>query len=837
MHKQILLLIILSCSSLLLNAQNVLKGKVYDEMNLGLPMADIYVKNQPQLRTRADIEGNYLMRLQEGEYYLVIRANGYETKEVFVVVKQGENIRNFQLFPVQVKELESFDYAVERVNVGREIIKKVVNKKAYLDFNRFPYSCDVYIRAKDVKTAIPEEKAENEGKKEDEKEKEGEGVDAQYADIESLKREKLGSLNDINMVEVEMQRNYAPPNNVREIRNAYEKRGSDRRLYFTTTAKTNFNFFENMLYLNDLNESPIQSPISTAGIFSYKYQLVEKIEREGKPTLNKIKIEPRNMVTSTLGGFIWVEDSTWMVERIDFTLEKGNLYIYDYFRIQQTFDTSSDTLCLLVSQEMDYGIEYRKDQFEGKTIAKYTNYNFDPNFEKGYFGNEVAITTEEAYNRDSSYWSAKRLTPLTPEEQAYIKKRDSIENLFNQSSYLDSVDSVFNKINFWKVLWFGIDHRNRTKKTQWTLSSLAAMIQPIYIAGPRVGPDFNFFKKWENEKTFDSYSRVDVGILNGDIKGYTRLRHLYNPFKQATIGINFEHNYDLIRTFDAFTQVLLRDNFIEKTSSTLFHDIEIFNGLYLESNFTLTNRRPIDEDTKFIRWFDDALDNNEPPEFEAYRAFIADFTLSYIPFQKYMREPHRKVVLGSKWPEFYMYYEKGVPKLLGSDIDHDYLRFGVRQTFKISTFGTSNYHMTSGKFLNSKNLREVDYKYHRRSDPIWFSNPLFSYQDLDTSLPTLDWYFESHFIHHFNGALINKIPFMKKTRITSVAGGGYLWVPEHKWQHYEFFAGIERIFKFARRRLRIGAYAVFSDGNQIDPRTTFKLSFALLDRRSMKFNF
>ena len=308
-------------------------------MNLGLPFADIYVKNQPELRTRADIEGNYLMRLQEGEYYLVIRANGYETKEVFTVVKQGDNVRNFQLFPVDIKEIDEFDYSVKRVNVGREIIKRVIDKKASLDFNSIPYSCDVYIKAKDKRTFTEKEeekeeepKSEKEKKKEEKKEKkEEEGVDAQYADIETLKREKLGNLNNVNFVEVELQRNYAPPNNVREIRNAYAKRGSDRRLYFTTTAKSNFNFFENMLYLNDLNESPIQSPISTAGIFSYKYQLVEKIEREGDFTLNKIKIEARSVATSTLSGFIWVEDSTWMVEKIDFTLEKGNLYVYDYF--------------------------------------------------------------------------------------------------------------------------------------------------------------------------------------------------------------------------------------------------------------------------------------------------------------------------------------------------------------------------------------------------------------------------------------------------------------------------------------------------------------------------
>ena len=84
---------------------------------------------------------------------------------------------------------------------------------------------------------------------------------------------------------------------------------------------------------------------------------------------------------------------------------------------------------------------------------------------------------------------------------------------------------------------------------------------------------------------------------------------------------------------------------------------------------------------------------------------------------------------------------------------------------------------------------------------------------------------------------MNKIPFMKKTRISTVVGGGYLWVPEHNWTHYEVYGGLERVFKFARRRLRIGAYATLSDGNQISPQSSFKISFAILDERSMKFNF
>ncbi|WP_158276139.1 DUF5686 family protein [Brumimicrobium oceani] len=811
--------------------QYVLKGKVLDESNLGIPYADVYVKNNADLRTRADLEGNYLMRLEVGEYYMVFSALGYETREHYMIVRETENVQDIQLFPVKIKDLEGYDFAVKRRNVGRDIVMRTVERKNQFDYNQYPYKSDVYIRAKDERSLT------SKGEENIEKDLEDQEDDARFDDVEALKRKKLQQLNNLNMVEVEMERSYAPPNKIKEIRTGYDKRGDDRNLYFTTTAKSNFNFFQNTLYLDDLSKSPIQSPISTAGILSYKYQLVEKIERDTLPTLNKIKISSRSISSSTLEGYIYIQDSTWLVEKIDFKIVKGNLYIYDNFSVVQDFDIYGDSMCVLKNQYMNYDVEYRKEKFEGSTVVNYKNYDFNPQFDKKYFGNELAVTSQEAYERDSSYWSSTRLTPLTPDEQKFIRQRDSIENLFSKSSYLDSVDSVFNKVTFWKVAWFGIDHRNRAKKTQWTISSIAAMIRPIYIAGPRIGPDFDYFKKWKNEKTFDGYVRADMGLLNSDIKGSANARYLYNPFRQSRIGVNFTHNYDLIRSYDAITQVFLRDNFIERTSGSLYHDFEIVNGLYLESNFTYINRRPLPEDTKFIRWFDNALENTEPPKFTSYNALIADFTLRYTPFQKYMREPNRKVILGSKWPTLYVFYEKGVPDFIGSEVNHDYIRFGMLQTFKISTLGTSKYHITTGKFLNQKILRAEDMKYHRRADPIWFSNPMYSYQDLDSTLPTMDWYFESHYIHHFNGALINKIPFMKRTRISTVAGGGYLWVPEHKWTHYEMFAGLERVFKFARRRLRIGAYVAFSDGNQIKPRSTFKVSFAILDERSMKFNF
>ena len=453
-----------------------------------------------------------------------------------------------------------------------------------------------------------------------------------------------------------------------------------------------------------------------------------------------------------------------------------------------------------------------------------------------HFGNEVAVTDQEAYDKDTSYWKENRVDVLSPEEQRYIVVQDSIRDAHNRVEYLDSVDSVFNKVTFLKVLWWGIDHRNRAKKTQWTLNSIAGTIEPIYIAGPRISPSIYFFKKWDNEKTLDTYTDISMGILNKDIKGSTWWAYRYNPFRFGTVSAGFYHEFDVIRGFDAITQIYKRENFIEVTELNLGHHIEVTNGLYFNSDFSFTERRSL-EGYDFIELVDSVLPNNDPLEFETYQALISKFTLTYIPGQKYMREPHRKVILGSKWPTFYLYYEKGISGLFGSDVNHDYLAGGIQQTFKIGTIGTSSYHIKGGAFINNINLRDADQKFHRRSDPIWFSNPLHSFQGLDTLLPTQRMYLEAHFVHHDNGSIINKIPFMKKTRIGLVFGAGALYVPEFEWQHYEIFAGLERTFKFSKRRLRIGAYAVLSDGNKIAPTPAWKVSFALMDTRNLKWNF
>ena len=639
----------------------------------------------------------------------------------------------------------------------------------------------------------------------------------------------------MNLVEVNLQRNYMPIGKVKEFRNAYTLRGSARTLYYTTTVKSNFNFFENLLHLDDLHQTPVSSPISSPGILSYKYKLEAKYEENGQ-MISKIKISPRNTATTTLEGYIWVIDTLWLVQKLELTMNKGNLLIYDHFTIKQTFTHPGDSICVLSEQTLEYGVKYKTETSTCSTIALFDNYNFKPKFDAKFFGTELAVTTKEAYEKDTAYWAANRPANLSEAEKRFILIKDSIHDAQNRVEYLDSVDRIFNKITALKILWFGVDHRNRPNKTQWTIGSVATFVQPIYIAGPRLTPSFDYFKKWKDERTLESYTRVSYGLINGDIKGDTWWKYRFDPFHFGTVRASINHDFDVIRGFDAITQVYKRENFIETTKLRGSFTYELFNGFYFGLETEFSERRSI-ENYKFVNIFNNVIPNNNPTEFNTYQAMLGIASISYTPFQKYMREPYRKVLLGSAYPTFSLFYERGVPKLFGSDINHEYMNFNIMQTFKFKTLGTTSYRIAVGKFLSAKILRDPDYKYQRRSDPIWFSNPLYSFQGLDSSLVTKDFIYEAHFVHHDNGSIINKIPLMKKTRIGLVVGGGAMYVKQYNYQHYELLAGLERNFKLSRRRLRIGVYGVVSDGNQTPLKATWKVSFAILDDRNMKWNF
>nr|MBP6214979.1 carboxypeptidase-like regulatory domain-containing protein [Chitinophagaceae bacterium] len=191
------------------------------------------------------------------------------------------------------------------------------------------------------------------------------------------------------------------------------------------------------------------------------------------------------------------------------------------------------------------------------------------------------------------------------------------------------------------------------------------------------------------------------------------------------------------------------------------------------------------------------------------------------------------IYLGSKWPTFYVTWRKGVPKLFNSKIDFDYLEFGMEQKINLGVAGNTSYIIKSGDFTNTNDLRIIDYKFMRQGDPLFFQNPQYAFQALDSTFPVFDRYYQGNIVHEFNGALINKIPFFKKLKLQEVAGGGFLITKDRSLRYFEFFTGIERVFKWPFNplaRVKLGAYVVGSVANKFNNPVQFKIGLTTWDR-------
>jgi hypothetical protein len=229
--------------------------------------------------------------------------------------------------------------------------------------------------------------------------------------------------------------------------------------------------------------------------------------------------------------------------------------------------------------------------------------------------------------------------------------------------------------------------------------------------------------------------------------------------------------------------------------------------------------------------------DNAPQDFNINTDVRISVGITYTPKQLYISEPNQKIVLGSKYPTFNLNYQQSIPNIGGSITAVKEIELSMSQKFMIGIFGTSQYSVSFGRFLDTTNIQIMDYKYQRGGDPFLFMPPMEAYQLIDSTFPTFKGYLESHYVHQFNGFLTSKVPLINKTGIRTMAGGGLLLAPERNYQYSELFAGINRIFRIARNRVRLGIYYVVAQSNTQGFSTGFKFSIVPYNNASNSWSF
>ncbi|MCB0737948.1 MAG: carboxypeptidase-like regulatory domain-containing protein, partial [Bacteroidetes bacterium] len=789
-----LLLVWVLCANAI--AQRNISGYVYDENNVPIPFINILVR-ETGAGTVSDQKGRYFLTLQQGEYTLVFTAIGYEEHRVSIVVRDDDVVKNVWL-KTSIQDLNAFVVKAEKRDPAYEIMKQASQHRDSFKVQVNSQKSHVYIKATEVISRKEKEKRRK--KAETQTTSDEEGIDP-FQDEEAKKAPKP----QINLLEVDMTLHFEAPDKFKEERTAYKAYGSKAGLYLPRFNETNFNFYENLVYLKGISETPMISPLAPTAILTYKFKLDEILSENGK-TVYKIEVTPRKKGNSSVKGNIYINEGTWNINRLDFEIYKTALTFYDEFELKLNYENVHDTLWLVNRQEFNYKTkEGRLVTFSGNTVMKITEFEVNPIYPKKFFKNEISVTTQEAYERDTTYWQQIRPEPLTKDEQEMVRRVDSVKAITESQEYKDSVEALYNKITLAEILYDGVGFRKDEKRWLF-LSSILSLTNWHVVGGFRFGPYASYFYRFKSGRFISTYGNLNLGVKNLDPQGNFSIRYRANPMKFTDFWMHTGRNFNSVNWFDAYLNQLKVSNYIMEDNIGLGYRTELVNGLFITAQAGFTDRRSVEEydyKTFLDQWFDDP----DPFQLPHHQKLSTNISISYTPNQRYITEPDRKIIVGSFWPTFTIEHERGWAGTLGSDVDYDFLGFSIRHTINAGIFGKSLYTYNMGRYINQKALQDIDKRWLRQSDPWLYSNPLYSFQLLDKQMAISNMYYELHYIHHFNGAIINNVPLLKMTRIHVVGGAGALYVPSDAYRYEELFAGVERTFKLgARRRLKLGVF-------------------------------
>lgn len=790
-------------------------GKITDNKLEPLAFATVQVK-ELGFGTVSKENGEYELMVEEGKYDLVISMIGFKPQLLTVIARNGQVEQNIIMEPDDAANLSEVVVKTKVKDKAEEIIGNVIRHKEDIVAAAGAYSCRVYIRALQEDSLTRKKKGRQET-------------------VTSTQEQANDGLEKMAMAEILMHVDHESARRLKEQRIGVTKRGNVDGLFYLSSTEGDFNLYNNLINVPSLSQIPFLSPISYSGLIAYKFKTI-RIEKVDGRKIYTISVKPRQLSNATIEGEITVADSSFVVLHSTFRLPPYHLPEYDFFQVEQSYQWVNNQAWMITRQQFTYYSKSNRQKKSGQTIAVYEDFELQKIFEKKYFGTEVSSTAEEAYEKDSLFWQKSRVEPLTKKEIRFIRYNDSLYHATHTESYLDSLDRKINHITWKKWLITGQSFHDHKKERSFYIPALPNLYQPFQFGGGRIGIRLAYEKKFKSKKNISIYNDLSYGIRNHDVNGSLRVYRLYNPFNRGYYGILLRREFDHFFEGDAWINMLKRSNVYLNNAVGVEHGLEIKNGLYLFTSADLAFRRSVigyRTNAKVDTLLGEILTNNQPVHFEPYNALYGRLRVQYTPFQHFLREPKEKIILGSVWPTFYMSLRKGIPHVLKSKVDFDYLEFGIEQKIKMGLMGISNYTIKTGTFLNTKDLRMVDYQFQRQGDPLLFMNPQEAFQALDSTFPVFRRFYQGHYVHEFNGSLINHIPLLRKLELREIAGGGFLFAPERKLKYFETFAGIERVFKWPfdpLSKFKLGIYIVGSTANGANSLVQFKVGLTTWDK-------
>ncbi|GER60876.1 membrane protein [Patiriisocius marinus] len=818
--KYFVLTFLLLCT-FTINAQVI--GKVTDTEKQPLPYVNVYVQDTYSGTTTND-DGLYELNIESsGNYTIIFQFLGYTTITKKVTVESLPFILNVELETettsldeVVIEGTEDPAYRIIRATIAqrKENLEKISEYKA--DF----YSRGLW-KVKDVPEKI---------------------LGQEIGDMEGALDSTRSGI--IYLSESISKISFKQPNDFNERIIASKVSGNDNGFSFNSAQEATFSFYENTLELN----TAIVSPIANNAFSYYDYKLDGVFYEDGK-LINKVNVIPKRPKDRVFKGVIYIVEDDWQLYGVEISTTGAAIQVpfIKELKFKQNFkyDKKYD-FWVKISQTIDFGFGFMGLNGDGRYICVYSNYDFNPQFDRKSFSNEVLSFEPEANKKDSAFWNGTRPVALTIEEfDDYIKK-DSLQVLRRSKPYLDSIDHKNNKFNISDPL-FGYTYSNTFKKYRLSYTGPVEGIAFSTIQGYNSNAGINYFQ-WFNEnqtKWISMGVNATYGIeedrlrFTGYItKNFNRKNNLRVSLYGGSKVTQFNELEPISPLINSISTLFFERNYLkayELNSVHLAYRQELFNGLEGFVKLGYEERAPLFNNSEYytIPTTESYTSNNPlaPADFNTaatneHTIFKSQIQARITFGQKYFSNPDMKFNIGSElYPRLDIIFENGLGAS-NSNYNYSQLSGALYQNFGLGNKGEFYYRLKGGTFFNGDDISFVDYQHFNGNQTRVGTSPnytntfnLLPYYDLSTNKG----YFEAHAEHDFRGWILGKIPGINQLNFNLVVGGHFL-ATEDRAPYSEWSVGIDNLGFGVYRLLRVD-YVRSYRGGVSDGAFVFGLKF------------
>lgn len=742
----------------------IIKGRITDDTGRPIPYASIYAKELRQ-GTSSNSDGDYLLRVSNGEYTFIFRSLGYETVERRVKLDASVVALNITM-PVKPFLIAPVTVGGKGEDIAYDVVRKAIAMAPYYRNLVSEYEAEVYLK----------------------------GTFKVYKLSWLVKRSLKDNPNPPKEGSFYLQESY---NNVKfTAPDKFDQKVKMIRSNFPGEVNSTDNilgFVSANLYQPKVDE--IILPLAPYAFNHYLFKY-EGYAFQDNRALVKVKVIPKRKSRQLVEGYMYIAEDYWNLHEIDFTVQS----LAGPFRIKQTFGEVERNAWLPISQYFDIDANFLGNvgRIQYVTAIKYLNVklntkvkppvkidivkeaetkqvaedtrakrNSSPRKQKEdermeqllakdnltnremyelqklmqkqvrqsdslpnklEVPNPLTITVDSAATKpDTMAWQQVRPVALNAEE---FRVNREIESKLQLASDTISADSA-GKTNVLKTLYMGHTWYNAKKRRTVRFSGFSAPNEFRFntVDGFVVGASGSYRKQYSRNGIYikqSAYYATARKTLMGETDfrfSYANMNRGLASIRLGWISYDFNGDAGISPLTNTSASLWFGRNYMklyENRYVSLSNRVDPFNGFEVYTSISLARRVELQNSTDFIfyqqnlKWYTPNIPANEAvttQNLSTHNSLEGSIRLRYTPFYHYRIRNGRKQMLYSRWPTITFQVHKALPNVLNSN--SDYLRWEamVNQTIRTGPSNRITYKFIYGDFAFKHSLYFVDFKH------------------------------------------------------------------------------------------------------------------------------